>query len=80
MHISYRIRPSQHGNGFAVEAVSGVIAFCRDILKMNKLSALIDANNLASLKVAERAGFSFIKSSSVQGFDVDIYQLPLAEI
>nr|WP_310733287.1 GNAT family N-acetyltransferase [Colwellia sp. 6M3] len=75
LHVSYRLSISEQGKGFASEATSGVVAFCKQKLKRKNISALIDPNNLPSIKVASRSGFSFFKSSNIQGFDVDIYQI-----
>ena len=75
LHVSYRLSLSEQGKGFASEATSGVVKFCKNTLKRKNISALIDPNNLPSIKVANRSGFSFLKSSNIQGFDVDIYQV-----
>ena len=77
LHVSYRLSLSQQGKGFASEATSAVVGFCREKLKRKNISALIDPSNVPSIKVAKRSGFSFSKSSSIQGFDVDIYQVNL---
>ncbi|MFT5852652.1 MAG: ribosomal-protein-alanine N-acetyltransferase [Colwellia sp.] len=77
LHVSYRLSLSQQGKGFASEATSAVMGFCREKLKRKNISALIDPNNVPSIKVATRSGFSFLKSSNIQGFDVDIYQVNL---
>ncbi|MBA6231872.1 MULTISPECIES: GNAT family N-acetyltransferase [unclassified Colwellia] len=75
LHLSYRLSLSQQGKGFASEATSAVVNFCKEKLKRKNISALIDPNNVPSINVATRAGFSFFKSSSIQGFNVDIYQV-----
>ncbi|WNC74338.1 GNAT family N-acetyltransferase [Thalassotalea psychrophila] len=75
LHVSYRLASSQQGKGFASEATIAVAEFCKQQLKLKDISALIDPENIPSLKVAKRAGFLFKKSSEIQGFNVDIYQL-----
>jgi ribosomal-protein-alanine N-acetyltransferase len=74
LHVSYRLPISNQGKGFASEATSGMVTFCKKTLKIQKISALIDPNNLPSINVANRAGFTLLKSTNLQGFDVDIYQ------
>jgi RimJ/RimL family protein N-acetyltransferase len=74
LHVSYRLPVSKQGKGFASEATSGVVDFCKERLNRKEIAALIDPNNLPSIKVANRAGFTFLKSTNLQGFDVDIYQ------
>jgi RimJ/RimL family protein N-acetyltransferase len=75
LHINYRLASNHQGKGFATEATIAVAKFCQDQLKLNHISALIDPENIPSLKVAQRAGFSFKKSTDIQGFNVDIYQV-----
>ncbi|ACJ30068.1 Acetyltransferase, GNAT family [Shewanella piezotolerans WP3] len=75
LHVSYRLASSQQGKGFASEATIAVAEFCKHQLKLDNISALIDPENIPSLKVAKRAGFLFRKSSAIQGFNVDIYQM-----
>ncbi len=76
-HVSYRLASRHHGKGYAVEVTKGLIKYSRENLNFTKLFALIDPANHSSVKVAEKSGFQFQKPSSLEGFDVGIYQVNL---
>ncbi len=75
LHVSYRLVPNHQGKGFASEATTALIYFCKQELNLETISVLIDPNNEPSLKVAKRVGFAFHKKSIIQGFNIDIYQI-----
>ena len=55
--IGYWIRTSQSGNGLMTEAVEGVMDFAIKQLTANRLEIRCDANNIRSMRIAERLGF-----------------------
>ena len=77
IHINYRLATEQQGKGYAVESVLGVLDFAKNILALNAIHALIEPENTSSVKVVNRTGFKFVKSSIFRGFTVDIYQVDL---
>lgn len=77
IHINYRLATNQQGKGYAVESTYGVLDFARKSLNLNVVHALIESDNVSSVKVVKRAGFKFIKSSIFRGFEIDIYQVLL---
>lgn len=77
VHINYRLATGQQGRGYATESVAGVLSFAKKHLKFNIVYALIEPANASSVKVINRAGFKFVKSSVFRGFIVDIYQTNL---
>lgn len=77
IHINYRLANDQQGKGYAVESTYGVLDFAKKSLKLNAVHALIESANISSVKVVNRAGFQFIKSSVFRGFEIDIYHIAL---
>ncbi len=77
VHINYRLAANHQGQGYAIESTLGVLDFARNSLKLKYVHALIESENLSSVKVVNRTGFTFIKSSNFRGFKVDIYQVVL---
>lgn len=71
--IGYRLRRDCWGLGLATEAASG----CRDYgfgtLRLNRLVSLIEAENAASIRVAERVGMIFEREASFHDIPVLIY-------
>jgi ribosomal-protein-alanine N-acetyltransferase len=77
IHINYRLATDQQGKGYAVESTFGVLDFAKKFLKLKAVHALIESANISSVKVVNRTGFKFIKSTVFRGFNVDIYQVAL---
>ena len=77
IHINYRLAADQQGKGYAVESVFGVLDFAKNHLKLSTIHALIESANVSSVKVINRTGFKFVKSSVFRGFNVDVYQVTL---
>jgi RimJ/RimL family protein N-acetyltransferase len=55
--IGYILSSSAWGSGFATEAVSALLAYAFDEMKLNRIEADIDPLNTASARVLERQGF-----------------------
>ena len=49
--------PHAHGQGYAGEAVVAALAWADEALKAPEIVAIIDPDNVASIRVAEKAGF-----------------------
>lgn len=57
--IGYILEKDSWGKGFATEIASRLIRFGFEELKLPKIFATIDEDNLSSVKVAEKCGMSF---------------------
>jgi RimJ/RimL family protein N-acetyltransferase len=57
LEVGYWCRKRYHGQGLMSEALRAVGAFAVDALGARRLEAMVDANNLASRRVCERAGY-----------------------
>jgi RimJ/RimL family protein N-acetyltransferase len=55
--IGYWCRTGFTGRGYITEAVRGITAFAFDALGARRVEIRCDSRNLASMRVAERAGF-----------------------
>ncbi len=54
--IGYVFHPDHGGQGFATEAVDALLDIAFGIYRLHRVTARIDARNLASLRLAERVG------------------------
>lgn len=77
IHISYRLAPNQQGKGYAAESTLGILDYAKHSLKLDSIHALIEPENVSSVKVVNRTGFEFIETSSFRGFIIDVYQVVL---
>jgi ribosomal-protein-alanine N-acetyltransferase len=57
--LGYAIHNQFWGRGYAAEAVRALIAFSFGTLRLHRLEANVDPENLASRRVAEKAGLQF---------------------
>jgi RimJ/RimL family protein N-acetyltransferase len=56
-HLSYWVLPASRGTGIAVRAVRTLTRWAYDLVGLNRLSLLHSTVNVASCRVAARAGF-----------------------
>jgi RimJ/RimL family protein N-acetyltransferase len=59
VEIGYHVRRSLQGRGYATEAATAARDFARDVLRLDRLVAIIHPGNLASQRVAEKIGLAF---------------------
>lgn len=57
--ISYMMNPEVQGNGYASEAVHGVVSYAFDILRLTRIQARCVAENGASERVMQKSGMRF---------------------
>src|SRR5215212_312932 len=61
LKIGYTVSPSHQGKGVATEAVRALIGYAFDRLGADVVRIYADADNAASIRVAEKAGLTFIE-------------------
>lgn len=79
IEISYRLHPDYWKQGFAIEATKAIIDYAFMILKLKELIAIIDPDNIDSIKVAVKLGMRISKSTIFHGISVVIYHLSVSE-
>ena len=57
--IGFWLIPEYWGRGFGTEAAKGVLDYAFSILQLRRVVALVEPENLASVRSLERAGFDF---------------------
>jgi RimJ/RimL family protein N-acetyltransferase len=60
LEIGWRLRPSDHGKGFATEAGRGVIKFAFEQIGASYLVAVAHPENRPSHRVMERLGMTYV--------------------
>lgn len=68
IEIGYRLARSVWGRGYATEAVVAVRDYSFDVLCLPRLIAMIDPSNVASRRVAEKAGMRYEKDVMFEGY------------
>jgi [ribosomal protein S5]-alanine N-acetyltransferase len=68
IEVGYRLGRSHWGQGYATEAVMGILKYAFHVLCLPRLIALIDPQNTASIHVAEKAGMHYEKDVMLEGY------------
>jgi ribosomal-protein-alanine N-acetyltransferase len=63
VEVAYTLSENYWGLGLATEAAQGILRYAFNNLNLSRLVCLIDPNNTASQKVAEKIGMSFEKEA-----------------
>jgi len=65
VEIGYHINKEYWSNGYASEAARGCMEYGFNKLSLNKLISIIDPKNIASIRVAEKNGFTKEKEAFI---------------
>ena len=77
IEVGYHVRKDLWGRGLATEAVSASREFARDVAGLPRLVALIDPLNLASQRVATKAGLRYERDVVVPTKTLRVYSTDL---
>ena len=69
IEVGYRLARKWWGQGLATEAAAAVCDHAFGNLKLPRLVALIDPDNLASINVVRKLGFHYDKDAWLPGYD-----------
>ena len=68
VELGYRLARSAWGRGYATEAAGAVRDFAFNTLGIQRLIAMIDPSNTASIRVAEKIGMQYEKDVMFEGY------------
>jgi RimJ/RimL family protein N-acetyltransferase len=68
IEVGYRLARPFWGHGYATEAVVAVRDYSFGVLCLPRLIALIDPQNVASIRVAEKAGLHYEREVMLEGY------------
>jgi ribosomal-protein-alanine N-acetyltransferase len=75
IELAYGYRRAHWGQGYATEAALAIRDYAFEKLGVPRLISIVHAENLASQRVAEKAGLRFQRKTVFRGFDVRIFAL-----
>jgi RimJ/RimL family protein N-acetyltransferase len=70
--IGFAFLPSYVGKGYAFEIASATLAFAKDTLGIQKISAITVGSNSRSIRLLEKTGFRFIKTFRFPGSEENL--------
>ena len=76
--LGWVLHPSAHGKGYATEAARAAIAWAqRHLTATQAIACIIAPENLASIRVAEKCGFTLRCETSYKGLPTLLYERAL---
>lgn len=70
--IGYAFLPRFWSKGYAIEATRAVKEYAREAIGLNRLVAIVDPQNEASIRVLEKLGLKFEKMVRLSEDDIDL--------
>jgi RimJ/RimL family protein N-acetyltransferase len=74
--LGYVFAAHAHGQGYATEAARAVLGWADETLGAPEVVAIIDRDNLPSIRVAERTGFSVRQDATYKGEPLMLFRRP----
>ncbi len=68
MTLGYRLARATWGQGYASEAVTATLNYGFNVLGLRRIVATIDPNNVASVRVAQKAGMVYEQNVMYEGY------------
>ncbi|HSJ87148.1 MAG TPA: GNAT family N-acetyltransferase, partial [Anaerolineales bacterium] len=69
IELGYRLKRAAWGQGYATQAARAVRDFAFHALNIKRLIALIDPENVSSIRVAEKIGMHYESDVTLEGYD-----------
>ena len=79
IEVGYHVRRSLQGRGYATEAAAAARDYARDVLRLDRLVAIIHPANVASQRVAEKIGLALEQELDRHGKRRRIYAGRISE-
>ena len=82
VELGYRFLPRFWSKGLATEAGRAVVAYSRDVLRLERMIALVHPENVASSRVLQKLNFGFERKAAVSwfpGVELNLYARALDE-
>ncbi len=76
VELGYTFARGSWGKGYASEAAKAMFPYAHNVLKTPEITSLINQQNIASIKVAERNGLKRIKACRILGELSWVYSKP----
>lgn len=73
--LGYRFKKEFWGKGYATEAAFACIKYGFEKLKLNRIIGRAIPGNIASLKVLEKCGMTFLKEETIDGYPAKTYEI-----
>ncbi len=76
VELAYGLAKSSWGKGFATEAARASLRFGFEELKLNRVVAVVNPQNIPSQRVLEKLGMKYTKDAHHYDADLMYYEIP----
>ena len=73
--IAYSVKPKHWGKGYATEMAKHWLKYGMEVRKEERLISLIHADNIASKKVAQKAGLQYVRDTVCKAMPANVYAI-----
>jgi RimJ/RimL family protein N-acetyltransferase len=73
IEVAYLLRRSAWGKGLATEAVQAAVQFGFEQIRLDKIIGLVHPENIASARVLQKCGMTYVKHLALWGMELDWY-------
>ena len=73
--LGYRLFPKYWGKGYATEAAKKTVEYGFEVLQLDCIFGAAHEKNIASQKILEKCGLSFLAFEIIDGVNIKTYQL-----
>lgn len=77
VEVAYMLAKPYWGRGLATEAAGAILRYAFERLGYSRLICLVDPENTASRRVAEKIGMTLEKEGDIQGYQTALYSISL---
>ncbi len=80
--LGFAFLPAYRGKGYALEASQGVLKYVKEVMKLKRLAAIVNLDNLPSARLLVKLGFELTGELQLAGEtkSVDLYLMTLNEL
>jgi len=70
--VGYAFLPRYWSKGYAIEAMTAVMAYAKNVVRLKRVVAIVDPANHGSIRVLEKAGFRFENMVRLSADDIEL--------
>jgi len=70
--VGYAFLPRYWSKGYAIESVLALMEYAKNIVRLQRVVAIVDPANQGSIRVLEKAGFQFEKMVRLSDDDIEL--------
>lgn len=79
MDLGYMIAPEYQGKGYATEVCLAILSYAKEELESGSVNCLVDENNLPSMRLVKKLGFTYEGKTDITGVILNRYNIDFSQ-